>query len=319
MEKFWKKQNVRNYLVQDLFDVDEIVRSFGSCPDDEDYKIIRSYYYIEFIGGEEPYEVNPTNKEDYIKYKDSIYSEFDYRTELNYEDFLEKFWIDSFEDILYNHSEPDEQNDFINCVIETYYELSFEGQAKLFLGNVINGLNELSENLNYLLSTKDKLYGYKINWIQERVIKFYIASYIETKNKIINHFKLIYPEIENEFKSKEIEINTKLTREELLKMLIGDNKNITLFEKNEKKLISYNYLTDDYEWNKKAANLARFYLYCINKNIIKSHFKEDYKKGLLHIRNLYSFYDSPNINANHKILLQLNKKNKAEFDFLHII
>jgi hypothetical protein len=40
MKDFWKNPAVKNYLVQDIFDIDEIVRSFGGCPNDEDYKII---------------------------------------------------------------------------------------------------------------------------------------------------------------------------------------------------------------------------------------------------------------------------------------
>lgn len=318
MYQFWDKQEVKNYLVQNLFDVDEIVRKLGGCQNDEDYKIIRSYYYIEFIGGENPYEIHPSTKKEFEKNKDNEDSEFHYFSQLNYDDFLSNFWIDSFEDILYNRCEPIEQLDFISCVKDTFYELKFEGQAKLFLKNVIEGLNELNEKLKRLKSNNFKYnLNYKeINFIQEKVIELYMGSYLDTKKKIIKCFEFIYPEITNEFEPKKIKVNTKPTREELINELIDNNKNRTTFENYEKKLIEYNYLTQDYKWNKKPASIARFFLYCFNKKIFKIKFNHDYKVGLMLVRDLYDFYDGEHINYHNKIKKQLNKRNMSEFDFL---
>ncbi|SNB29796.1 hypothetical protein NO004_530034 [Flavobacterium psychrophilum] len=196
MKDFWKNPAVKNYLVQDIFDIDEIVRRLGGCPNDEDYKIVRSYYYWEWQGNED-WEIVITTKEDYEKCKDN--DEFVYRTDLNYKDFLDKFWFDTFEEALYGFVEPNEQLDFISLVNETFFTLSFEGQGKLFLRNVINGLNELSDDIKRFLINKDKDYGTKINKIQEVVINEYSGSYLDTKNKIIQHYKFIFPEIENNF------------------------------------------------------------------------------------------------------------------------
>ena len=66
VKDFWKNPAVANYLVQDIFDIDEIVIRFGGCPNDEDYKIIRTYYRDEFVGGEDGYETSVATKEDYV-------------------------------------------------------------------------------------------------------------------------------------------------------------------------------------------------------------------------------------------------------------
>jgi hypothetical protein len=217
MKDFWKNPTVTNYLVQDIFDVDEIIRRLGGCPNDDDYKIVRSYYYWEWQGNEDWIAI-PTTKEDYEKYKDN--DEFEYRTELNYDDFLDKFWFDTFQQSLYEYAEPNEQLDFITYVNDTFFTLSFEGQAKMFLRNVVNGLEELSNGLKLFLG--NKYYGIKINNIQEIVINEYSRSYLNTKNKIIQHYKLIYPEIENGFSKnsnlseiKSIPIRTKKPKDRI--------------------------------------------------------------------------------------------------------
>ena len=68
MKDFWKNPAVKNYLVEDIFDIDEIVRRLGGCPNDEDYKIERSYYFKELVGGEEGYETSIATKEQYEEY-----------------------------------------------------------------------------------------------------------------------------------------------------------------------------------------------------------------------------------------------------------
>ncbi|MXO06167.1 hypothetical protein [Flavobacterium sp. HBTb2-11-1] len=314
MREFWKKEAVKNYLVQDLFDVDEIVRRLGGCPNNEDYKIIRRYYCIEFIGGEEQFEILDTTKEEFEAHKDDDNTEIDYRTELNYSDFLDKFWFDTFEEALFGYAEPNEQLDFISCVKDTFFELKFEGQAKMFLKNVIDGLNELYTELNYLLKNKNTVYSVGINKIQEVVINHYSESYLNTQNKIINIYKFIYPEIEQEFANVKT-INTKLTREEILKKLIGDNKKLTLFEKYEQKLKKNNYLSIDYEWKKGAANLARFFIHCTNEKVIPSHFIEG-TRGMDLLRQLYGFEKGRSIDSKAKREKQLTKKERNEFDFL---
>jgi hypothetical protein len=127
------------------FDVDEIVRRLGGCPDDDDYTIVRSYYYWEWLGNEDWITI-ATTKEDYEKYKDN--DEFEYRAELNYDDFLDKFWFDSFQQSFYEYAEPNEQLYFITYVNDTFFTLSFEGQGKLFLRNMIKKLNHWSAELS---------------------------------------------------------------------------------------------------------------------------------------------------------------------------
>ncbi len=54
MIPFWGKPELRNFLVEDIFDIDEVVRRLGgSHPEDDDYEIIRSYYCWEWQGEED--------------------------------------------------------------------------------------------------------------------------------------------------------------------------------------------------------------------------------------------------------------------------
>lgn len=318
MKDFWINPAVKNYLVEDIFDIDEIVRRFGSCPNDEDYKIIRSYYCVEFVGGEDVYETTPATKEDYEKYKssDEDYYEFSYGTELNYNDFLDKFWFDTFEQTLYEYAEPDEQQDFISLVNDTFFTLNFEGQAKLFLRNIIKTLDQWSAELLVMIDSKRVNDFHKINKIQEKVIKHYSGSYLNSKRRIINHYKFIYPEIVNDFAPIGNEINTKPTREEILKKLIGDNKNRNKFYEYEKKLKTQKYLSKDSEWIKKPADLSRFYSHCLQKTIFHSYFLVDDNRGIDLLRQLFNFHEGKSIDTPKKREKQLVKSKISQFHFL---
>ena len=320
MKDFWKNPAVKNYLVQDIFDIDEIVRSFGGCPNDEDYKIVRSYYCLEFVGGEDVYESTLATKEDYEKYKSSDEDnyEFSYVTELNYNDFLDKFWFDTFEQTLYEYAEPDEQQDFISLVNDTFFTLSFEGQAKLFLRNIIKTLDHWSAELLVMIDSKRINDFNKINKIQEKLNKHYSGIYLNTKRRIINHYKFIYPEIENSFIPIGTEINTKPTREEILMKLVGDNKNINKFYEYEKKLKIQKFLSKDSEWIKRPADFSRFYSHCLQKTVFKSHFLLDDNRGVDLLRQLFNFHEGKSIDTPKKREKQLVKSKRTQFHFLDI-
>lgn len=223
MKGFWTKPAVKDFLVEDIFDIDEIVRRFGgSHPADNDYEIVRSYYYWEWQG-EEDWITIPTTKEDYEKYKDN--EEFQYRTELNYNDFEDKFWFEGFEQTLNDYRQQFEEINFISCVENTFFTLNFEGQAKMFLRNVLTGLDEMSNNLKEMIRLNDKYDYNKINKIQEIVINHYSSLYKYTKNQIIQHYKFIYPEIENNFSQ-----NLDLSEIKSLPRLIEKKQNEIWFE-----------------------------------------------------------------------------------------
>ena len=316
MKDFWKNPAVTNYIVEDIFDIDEIVRQYGTCPYEEDYKIVRSYFYWEWQGDDD-WNAIPTTKEDYEKYKDN--DEEDYRTDLNYNDFLDKFWYDTFEQTLYEDVEPNEQLDFISLVEETYFSLSTEGQAKLFLRTVINGLSNYSKSLLRMIEVRDNYDYVKINKIQEKVIYHYSGSYLNTKRRIIDHYKFIYSEIGNDFMPIGTEMNTKLTRDEILNNLVGDNKNINQFYEYEKKLKTQKYLSNDGEWIKKPADLSRFYSHCLNKSIFKSHFLGDDNRGIDFLRKLFNFHEGKSIDSKAKRLKQITRTKKNQFNFLDIV
>lgn len=194
---FWKNPKVKNYLICDIFDIDEVVRCYGGCPNDEDYKIVRSYYYWEWQGGENHIPI-PTTKEDYEKYKDN--EEEEYRTEINYKDFEDKFWFNEFADFLIDKIEPNEQFDFISFVNETFNNTNFEGQAKIFLKDVFSSLKSFSDDLKIFSKKRDWKGLEKTNKIQNFVIDHYSSSYSNTIDKLANYYDSTYPELINEFR-----------------------------------------------------------------------------------------------------------------------
>ena len=138
-----------------------------------------------------------------------------------------------------------------------FYNLNFEGQVKLFLKDVITQLIDLSDSLKLVIKHQEKDYRQNINKIQKYIINQYSGSYLNAKQIIIRQYKFIYPEIEKVFVLDDNLENLNLTRDEILKKLTGDNKNIPLFNKYEKKLLSHKYLSKDNEWIKKSANLIK--------------------------------------------------------------
>ena len=318
MKDFWKNPAVENYLIQDVFDVDEVVRRLGGCPDDEDYKIVRSYYRVEFVDGEEGFERSPATKEDYENFEnsDEDYYDFIYVTELNYDDFLDKFWVDTFEQMLYEHTELEEQQQFISLVNDTFFNLRFEGQAKLFLRNIIEALNHWSNELLVLIDSNRRDDSYIINEIQKKVIRHYSGSYLNTKRSIIDHYKFIYSEIENDFRPMGTLLNAKPSREVILKKLIGDNTNQNKFSEYEKKLKAQGYLSVDGEWVKRAAEFSRFYSHCLKTKVFKSIFLEDDNRGIDLLRTLFSFNEGKSLDINSKRVKQITPKTKTQFDFL---
>jgi hypothetical protein len=196
MKDFWQNPKVKNYLINDLFDIDEIVRRYGSCPNDEDYKIVRSYYYWEWQGDEE-WKIVDCNKEEYEKYKDSEESGEIYRTELNYKDFEDKFWFHEFTDTISGQVEVFSRFDLIDEINNTFYEMKFEGQAKYFLREILQGLESVIRQLNRILKWTKDTHGYDINKIQLFVIQTYIKSYTYCIKEIIDNYNFIFPEIKN--------------------------------------------------------------------------------------------------------------------------
>lgn len=313
MEKFWKKKNVKNYLIKDLFDTDEIVRMFGGCPNNEDYKIERIYYYWEWQG-DENYEVIYTTKEDYEKHKDD--ESLFYGSDLNYKDFEDKFWFDSFEDVILGKVEIFSRLDFIKEIDKAFYKLKFEVQAKLFLKEVLESLDAIIRQLNRMLNHKNIDSDIEINKIREFVLNTFKQSYFDAKSDIYEGYKFIFPDIENNFNIVNEKYNFESDRKKILKYLISDELSLSKFNEFEMKLINSKYLNSNCVWNKSAADLIRFYSFCESKKIFKYHF-EDNKKGINYLRELYDFHEGKNIDTPSKRKLQLIKSKKNIFDFLN--
>jgi hypothetical protein len=192
--RFWKKEAVKKYLIQDIFDIDEVVRKYGGCQNDEDYKIQRSYYCWEWQGDENWITI-PVEQEEYEKHKDN--EDLHYRSELNYEAFLGKFWMDEFESFLAGKHIIFSENDFSKAVEKSFFKLKFEGQAKYFLKEIIEGLEYLIRALDRISNYKFEIHRIEVNSIQQLVIETYKESYASSIKGILEAYKFIYPEIIN--------------------------------------------------------------------------------------------------------------------------
>lgn len=194
MEDFWKRNEVKEYVLTEIFDVDEVVRKYGGCPDDEEYIILRRYLNWEWQGNEE-WKMVEVSKEDFEKHSGNEGSH--YITELNYEEFEDKFWFEEFENFISGKILIFSSNDFLSAVNKIFYESKFEGQAKYFLREVIESLEYACRQLKRISQWKKETHDIAINKIQKFVIDQYMGSYNETIQYIIDDYKFIFPEIEN--------------------------------------------------------------------------------------------------------------------------
>lgn len=264
---FWKNPKVKNYLVCDIFDIDEVVRRLGGCPNDEDYKIVRSYYYWDWQG-EENWITIPTSKEDYEKYKNN--EEENYRTEINYKEFENVFWFNEFADFLINTIEPNEQLDFISFVNETFNNANFEGQAKIFLKDVLSSLKSLSKGLTTLSNKRDWKGLAKTNEIQDFVIDHYSSSYSDTIDKLAKYYDSIYPELITEFSQAEV-----------VNVPNEDNPNIVDIEGIRK--FNMEIPEDALDFLIHITKNDKYY-FIFSSSIIKQEKKIDYSEYLEHLR-----------------------------------
>jgi hypothetical protein len=193
INNFWKDKKTECYLICYLFEIDEVVRKYGGCPNDEDYKIIRTYFYWE-LEEEGIWEKTLVTKQDYEKSNNNPI----YGTELNYAEFESKFWFDEFKSFLTRDILPIQQVEFTSLIQEHFNNVTFEGQAKLFLKDVVANLIESIESLKILSRRIKKEHLPKLNEIQSFVINKYIENYTDTIRKLIKNYKSISPVLINE-------------------------------------------------------------------------------------------------------------------------
>lgn len=193
MKKFWKKNKVKNYFIDDIYQIDELVFKYGGCPDDIDYKIERKYCYWEW-SGEDKWEVVNTTKEDFEKNYDN--EEYTYFSEINYSEFEDKFWFEEFKDFLEGNVLIHKKFDFIYAVTQYFFKLKLDGQVKYFFNNIIESLNHYQKRLERIVKYQEER-GQKINSIQEYVIGTYVNSYKDSINSILEDFISIYPELKS--------------------------------------------------------------------------------------------------------------------------
>jgi hypothetical protein len=259
-KNFTRISKGKNYLVWDIFDLDEIVRIYGKCQHDEDYKIERLYYYWEWEGEEGKVDI-PTTKEDFEKNKDN--EEDNYRTELNYRDFEDKFWFQEVTQFLIEIIEPQEQMDFISGVKDAFNNINFEGQAIFFLKDVLIGLIGYVENLKNISKRREEVGLSKTNKIQNFVINLYLESYNNTIQILSKYYGSIYPEIVEGFVKTEYE--SKLVSKINIKKLFIENPYPEIFN-NSTAFLLFKKLHENYKNNTHQLADYSFIFYAMAKD-----------------------------------------------------
>jgi hypothetical protein len=193
MNDFWNNNALSSYILTEIFDVDEIVRRFGGCPDDEDYKIERIYFYVEFRGAE-GHELIYVTEDEYKLHVEL--GDDNYRTDLNYHDFLNKFWFNEFQYFLRDTILPNEMLDFLDLAHEKVLIAEHTAKAKIIFQDILTGLIHVYKGLNYIAPHISK------NKVQEFVIEQYKSSYSDAIKLFIKKYEVIFPSIIKNFKGE---------------------------------------------------------------------------------------------------------------------
>ncbi len=188
---FWKNPKVAEYLFYDTVGIDRIVEKYGECTNDYEIKI--EYMIVDISLQLKKDIIIDITREEYDDFIEVPQRNVNRWHSIEYDDFKDVFSNNLFTEDLRLHIVPNTQSDFILLVNETFYNFNFESQAKIFFRELISYLTRCK----HLLNQNDAIF--QKNPIQEIVSNIYSENYLDTIQKIKNNYKLIFPEIENNF------------------------------------------------------------------------------------------------------------------------
>lgn len=192
------------------------------------------------------------------------------------------------------------------AIVDFVKNPSIERENRLtILSNFLKKLNKsILENDEIV---KRKGYSYKkecalkINTILKKVSE---KIYTEL-NEYIKVLKNDYQNI----------LDDKNSREFILGALIENSKKLDLFLKCEVVLMERGYISTDYsKWIKSPVEFIKFYKFCEDKNVFKSHYVKK-SKGVTLLRELYNFRDGKSIDKPTK----RNKYNLWKVDYFFLM
>jgi hypothetical protein len=275
MNDFWNNNAVSSYILTELFDVDEIVRRFGGCPDDEDYKIERIYFYVEFRGAD-GHELIYVTEDEYKLHVEL--GDYNYRTDLNYHDFLNKFWFNEFQHFLIDTILPDVMSKFLDSAHAEVFKAEQTAKSQIIVQDILTKLIGVYEDLNRLAPHINK------NKIQEYVIEQYQSSYSWAIKLLIQKYEVIFPVIIGRIKTtSEYFVHAKAIEkseqeQSVLSNILKPDKNIPVDDQSiQYSHIFKNNAIEVWEYLKEKLNLDN-----TSRSDLKFIFEEMKKDGLLH-------------------------------------
>jgi len=219
MKDFWSLPEVDQYIFQNIYDIDEIVREFAIFPESDNSKVIRNYFKIEWHGTEEREKLLlPVSKEDFEKNR--YYPDKQYYTTLNYTEFIDHFWFRDFEFYIREAILENYRSEFFQCAWSFIFETENESRSKGNFANILNTISQFYFTLG-CIPIKEKL-----NYIQEFVLEQVMGIYKITLNDLIQECSLIFPNICQDFKNKCPEFFDSTNERVISKNSISNNKNI---------------------------------------------------------------------------------------------
>lgn len=258
--------------------IDDFFDSFPFPKLEEQFRSCMRLYRIETFG--EDYEKFPISFEEFNPRYDKFNG-------LNYDRLNEIIEIEEFKidlkQLLSRHEDY-----FIEDITDQLPNPS-EAEFKLFF---FNTLKSLEISYNFLLSTEIKN-NVILNLVKDKLIESYERAFEKAKitfpfyDVVFNKFKF-EKNLSDTILIDKVKWIPTLSREEILKKLIGGSNNRTTFENFEKKLFEKKFLSKELdEWYDSPVNFIRFYAFCENLNLFNPYFKKN-TEGVKLLRELYS-------------------------------
>jgi len=260
------------------YDDDLPFNSFAFSKFEKQFRSCMRLYRIETFG--EDYEKFPISFEEFNPRYDKFNG-------LNYDRLNEIIEIEEFKidlkQLLSCHEDY-----FIEDITDQLPNPS-EAEFKLFF---FNTLKSLEISYNFLLSTEIKN-NVILNLVKDELIESYERAFEKAKitfpfhDVVFNKFKF-EKNLSDTILIDKVKWIPTLSREEILKKLIGGSNNRTTFENFEKKLFEKKFLSKELdEWYDIPVNFIRFYAFCENLNLFNPYFKKN-TEGVKLLRELYS-------------------------------
>lgn len=289
--KILKKIKHKEFIVDNEYDLDEIIRKYGKTgdeieehisgiPNGKKTQIIRNFTRVENLGTREvtkaeydlnqndsrykiinhgnevnyvldDYEIEQITQEEYQKEIDS--SEYHLFTSLNYDEFINDFDFQAFDSF------------FENVILQYCLECQISIENVINNSKTIKAKIILQEILTYIINSNDFLENFRFqkdsNEIQKSICRYLIYYNKTLLQNTINKYKLIFPRIINNIPNEVNKVRENKTLEDILSACYNMQENKTYIEDNDENkrtkqvldLLKIKYTTSDQSQKGKSS------------------------------------------------------------------